>query len=86
MTQTPGKIENKSVGYISFGWGGENREIKLVVKDGKWYTVHSIDGKPDTHMIKTFGTNELPSPFAATVEKATVVQEIQARNRRAKIS
>lgn len=74
------------IGYISFGWGGENREIKLTVKDGRWYTQHFIDGKPDAHMIKTFGTNELPSPFTSDVEKAAVIQEIQARNRRARIS
>ena len=46
---------------VSFGWTGENREIKAVQNDGGWCTEHLIDGEPDQQLIKLFGTNVIPT-------------------------
>ena len=35
------------MGYVSFGWIGEDREITVKVVDGVWHTVHIVNGEPD---------------------------------------
>ena len=72
--------------YVSFGWAGENREIKVVLKDGVWMTVHNVDGEPDQHFIKVFGSNELPTPWSEDTDRDTVISELASRNQHAKIS
>ena len=72
--------------YVSFGWTGENREIKVVLQDGKWMTTHFVDGEPDQHIIKMFGTNELPTPWSEDTARETVIEELAARNLHAAIS
>ena len=72
--------------YSSFGWVGEDREIKLVVKGGVWHTVHTIGGQPDQKLIKLHGTNELPSPWSESTDKNTVIKELTELNQHAKIS
>ena len=72
--------------YVSFGWIGENREITLKVKDGIWHTVHHVDGEPDPHFSKIFGSNELPTPWKEDVDKETVIKELADRNPHATIS
>ena len=74
------------MGYVSFGWIGEDREIKIVVKDGVWTTVHHVDGQPDKQLIKMFGTHELPTPWSEDTDRDTVISELAARNQHAKIS
>ena len=74
------------MGYVSFGWIGENREIKVVLKDGVWNTVHYVDGEPDPHFTKIYGSNELPTPWTEETDRDTVVSELAARNQHAKIS
>jgi hypothetical protein len=71
--------------YTSFGWVGENREIKLVQKEGIWKTVHFIDGQPDQKLIKLHKTNELPTPWADSTDRATVVAALSEINPHAKI-
>jgi len=74
------------MGYVSFGWIGENREITVVLKDGVWHTVHYIDGEPDQGMIKIHGSNELPTLWTAETDRETVISELAARNSHATIS
>ncbi len=71
---------------VSFGWSGEKRDIKVVLKNGVWHTVHYVDGKPDQLMVKLFGTNELPTPWSSEVDRDTVINELKVRNRNASIS
>ena len=75
-----------SIGYVSFGWIGENRSIKVIIKDGLWHTEHLIDGKPDEHLIKVFGANILPTPWSEEVDQETVIKELKERNLHAEIS
>ena len=72
--------------YVSFGWAGEEREIKVVPKDGVWMTAHYREGRPDPLVVKMFGTHELPTPWSEDTDRDTVIQELAARNARAKIS
>ena len=71
-----------SIGYVSFGWIGENRSIKVILKDGLWHTEHHIDGKPDgekialkTHYLtiqfsdKTFNQNFIEGFKKLNIEK-----------------
>ena len=54
------------MGYVSFGWTGEVRNIKVELdeQEGVWYTVHSDgEGNDDPIMTRIFGTNRLPSPW-----------------------
>ena len=74
------------MGYISFGWIGENREIKLEKKDGVWVTVHSIEGKPDQNLIDVFGSNELPTPWPDSTDKEYVINALTEVNALAKIN
>ena len=51
------------MGYVSFGWTGEVRNIKVELdeQEGVWYTVHSDgEGNDDPIMTRIFGTNRLP--------------------------
>ena len=75
-----------SIGYVSFGWIGENRSIKVILKDGLWHTEHHIDGKPDEHLIKVFCANILPTPWGDDVDQETVIKELKERNLHAEIS
>jgi hypothetical protein len=74
------------LGYVSFGWTGENREIEVVLKDGTWMTVHYVDGEPDPHFSKIFGSNELETPWTDETDKDTVIKELADRNPHAVIS
>lgn len=65
---------------VSFGWTGENREIKVVRKDDGWFTEHLIDGKPDQQLIKLFGTNVIPTPWSSDTDKGSVVEDLTVRN------
>ena len=65
---------------VSFGWTGENREIKVVQQDDKWLTEHSVDGEPDRQLIKLFGTNTIPTPWSSDTDRDDVVQELAVRN------
>ena len=78
--------EATGIGYVSFGWVGENREVEVVLKDGRWHTVHSVDGDPDPRMIKIYGSNVLPSPWTEETPRETVIEELSARNVHAKIA
>ena len=73
------------IGYVSFGWVGENREMEVVLKGGRWHTVHRVDGEPDPRMIKIYGSNELPTPWTEETSRETVIEELAARNGHAKI-
>ncbi len=68
------------VSYVSFGWVGENRDIKVELDDGTWMTVHRVDGQPDERMIKMFGSHKLPTPWKEDTDKDTVISELAARN------
>ena len=70
---------------VSFGWTGENREIKVVEKNGTWVTEHLIDGKPDEQLLRIFGTNEIPTPWYADTDKDSVVNDLSVRNPNAKV-
>ena len=70
---------------VSFGWTGENREIKVVEKDGKWLTEHLIDGSPDQQLIKLFGVNVIPTPWASDTGRDEVVSELSVRNPNSKV-
>jgi len=72
--------------YVSFGWTGENREIEVVLQDGRWMTTHFIDGKPDEHFTRIFGSHVLPSPWDENTDKEVVIEELSARNQHAKVS
>ena len=73
--------------YVSFGWSGEGeRVIKVSLQDGKWMTTHYIDGEPDQQLIRLFGSNTLPTPWAEETDMSTVVEELAARNSHAKVS
>ena len=71
---------------VSFGWTGENREIKVVEKDGRWMTEHLVDGQPDGHLIKLHGTNVIPTPWTSDADRDTVVSELAVRNPRSNIT
>ena len=71
---------------VSFGWTGENREIKVVQKDGSWFTEHLIDGEPDQQLIKLFGTNVIPTPWSSDADRGSVVEELTVRNPNSKVS
>lgn len=71
---------------VSFGWSGEDREIRVVQKNGKWVTTHIVNGQPDPLLIRMFGTNEVPTPWASDVDRETVVKELSVRNTHARIS
>ena len=72
--------------YVSFGRSsGGDKEIKVVLKDGTWMTTHFVDGEPDRHVIKMFGTNELPTPWSSDTDRDTVIEELASRNAHAKI-
>ena len=73
------------VAYVSFGWIGENREVKVSLKNGVWVTTHYVDGQPDPQLIKAFGTHELPTPWSEDTDRSTVVSELEVRNSHAKI-
>ena len=74
------------IGYVSFGWIGENRDIKVLLKDGVWMTSHKVDGEPDPFLTKTYGTHELPTPWTEETDRETVIKELKARNEHATIS
>ena len=60
------------MGYVSFGWTGEVRNIKVELdeQEGVWYTVHSDgEGNDDPIMTRIFGTNRLPSPWNGETDK-----------------
>lgn len=71
---------------VSFGWTGENREIKVVQGDDGWQTEHLIDGEPDAQMMKLFGTNVIPTPWAADTDRDAVVAELSDRNPNSTVS
>ncbi len=71
---------------VSFGWTGENREIKVVNKDGKWFTEHLIDGEPDQQLIKLFGTNTIPTPWSSDSSAEEVIGELSVRNPNSTVS
>jgi hypothetical protein len=65
---------------VSFGWAGEEREVKLVKKDGVWTTAHFVQGQPDPKIAKLYGSNELPTPWSDTIDRETVVQSLTVIN------
>ena len=71
---------------VSFGWTGENREIKVVEQDDGWCTEHLIDGEPDQQLIKLFGTNVIPTPWSADTDRDHVTQELSVRNPNSTVS
>lgn len=71
---------------VSFGWTGENREISVVEKDGKWFTEHLVDGDPDAQLIKMFGSNSIPTPWSSETPRGEVVEELSVRNPNSKVS
>ncbi len=71
---------------VSFGWTGENREIKVVQKDESWFTEHLIDGEPDGQLIKLFGTNVIPTPWSSDTDRGSVVEDLTVRNPNSKVS
>ena len=71
---------------VSFGWTGENREIKVVQQDGNWLTEHQIDGEPDQQLVKLFGTNVIPTPWSSDTDRDLVVQELSVRNPNSTVS
>ena len=71
------------MGYVSFGWTGETRNIKVELdeQEGLWYTVHSDgEGNSDPIMTRIFGTNRLPTPWTKETDQATVIKELADRN------
>ena len=72
--------------YVSFGWAGEDREVKVVLKDGVWVTEHYIKGKPDPLVVKMFGSHQLPTPWTEETDRDAVIEELKVRNAHAKIS
>lgn len=71
---------------VSFGWTGENREIKVVEQGGKWLTEHLVDGSPDQQLIKMFGANTIPTPWSSETSREDVVRELAARNPNSTVS
>lgn len=71
---------------VSFGWTGENREIKVVQQDGAWLTEHLIDGEPDQQLIKLFGSNVIPTPWSSDTDRDAVVEELSVRNPNSTVS
>ena len=71
---------------VSFGWTGENREIKVVQQDEGWVTEHLIDGAPDKQLVKLFGTNVIPTPWSSDTDRDKVVEELSVRNPNSKVS
>ena len=71
------------MGYVSFGWTGETRNIAVELDDDEnvWYTVHSDGGgNDDPIMTRIFGTNRLPTPWTGETDKDTVIKELADRN------
>lgn len=71
---------------VSFGWTGENREIKVVEQDGNWVTEHLIDGEPDQQLVKLFGTNVIPTPWSSDTDRGSVVEDLSVRNPNSTVS
>ena len=71
---------------VSFGWTGENREIKVVEQDGNWFTEHLIDGEPDQQLVKLFGTNVIPTPWSSDTSRDSVVEDLSVRNPNSSVS
>ena len=71
---------------VSFGWTGENREIKVVQQDEGWVTEHLIDGEPDKQLVRLFGTNVIPSPWSSGTDRDKVVEELTVRNPNSTVS
>ena len=71
---------------VSFGWTGEDREIKVVERDGEWLTEHAVDGSPDEQLIRLFGTNTIPTPWSADKSREEVVEELAVRNPNSSVS
>ena len=71
---------------VSFGWTGEDREIKVVERDGEWLTEHVVDGSPDGQLIRLFGTNMIPTPWSADKSRDEVVEELAVRNPNSSVS
>ena len=72
--------------YVSFGWsGGENPEIRVVLKDGLWMTSHHVDGKPDPRIIEMLGSHVLPTPWSEDTDRETVIRELSLRNQHARV-
>ena len=70
---------------VSFGWTGENREIKVVEENGLWLTEHLIDGEPDRQLIKMFGTNKIPTPWSSESSRDEVMEQLTVRNPNSKV-
>ncbi len=73
------------MGYVSFGWIGEDREIEVVLEHGVWHTAHVVDGEPDKSLNRIHGTNRLHTPWSEETDRETVIQELAARNPHARI-
>lgn len=71
---------------VSFGWAGEDREVKLLKKNGVWMTAHFVKGQPDQKFAKLYGSNELPTPWPESTDRETVVQALTAINPHIKIT
>ena len=71
---------------VSFGWTGENREIKVVQEDGSWFTEHLIDGEPDQQLVNLFGTNVIPTPWSEDTDRDAVVEDLSVRNPNSTVS
>ena len=71
---------------VSFGWTGENREIKVVQNDGSWFTEHLIDGEPDQQLVNLFGTNVIPTPWSEDTDRDAVVEDLSVRNPNSTVS
>ena len=71
------------IGYVSFGWSGENREIEVFLENGIWMTRHFVDGKPDPLFTKCYGSHELPSPWTEDTDRDKVIEELSSRNQHA---
>ena len=71
---------------VSFGWGGENKEIKVIWKNDIWMTEHLVDGQPDEFLVQLYGTYVIPTPWGANTDRETVVNELAARNPNAKVT
>ena len=65
---------------VSFGWAGEEREVKVSLVDGVWVTSHFINGQPDPLVAKIFGSHQLATPWAEKTSRDKVVDELKSRN------
>lgn len=70
---------------VSFGWVEEDREVKLLKKNGVWMTAHFNKGQPARKISESYGSHELPTPWPDTVDRETVLRELTVRNPHAKI-